>query len=442
MKCSFYLDRPYNPEIDNDFLQTEIASAREKKRNLALKYLNPKSTSVYVFFTPEKYIRLKYRTSIKIHPKYWDFKNGMVKAAAPGAMELNSELNGLSSDILKAAVKIKDNNKVISKDAYRLLLKAAIDKESLILTENNLEGLIEEFKNQKAIYTTEGTMKEYRTVFKALNDYQKISNTTLSLADFNSSFFVKFEKFLSSKENPLNTGRGLLNDTIYKYISTLKVFLGWCADNGHPVHPDASKPHKSPYKKKAHNEIVVLTETELTRIYELDLGGRPTFERVRDLFCFACFTGQRFSDILRFSAADFKDNKWTFLSAKTKKKVTVPFEGFIATGLGILKKYDFVLPKISNQKFNDYIKEVGKLAEIDDPVKITRFSGKKEIVIQKPKYEFMSSHMGRRTMVTILLSKGVPVTLVQKITQHSDIRTLMKYESAGMDSLIDALNKF
>src|SRR5690606_40798303 len=92
----------------------------------------------------------------------------------------------------------------------------------------------------------------------------------------------------------------------------------WCADNGHPVHPDASKPHKSPYKKKAHNEIVVLTETELTRIYELDLGGRPTLERVRDLFCFACFTGQRFSDILRFSAADFKDNKWTFRSEERR----------------------------------------------------------------------------------------------------------------------------
>src|SRR5690606_30659444 len=141
-------------------------------------------------------------------------------------------------------------------------------------------------------------------------------------------------------------------------------------------------PHKSPYKKKAHNEIVVLTETELTRIYELDLGGRPTLERVRDLFCFACFTGQRFSDILRFSAADFKDNKWIFLSAKTKKKVTVPCEGFIINGLEILKKYDIGMPKTSGQKFNDYIKEVGNLAEIDDPVKITRFSGKKEIIIQ------------------------------------------------------------
>src|SRR5690606_18527273 len=155
----------------------------------------------------------------------------------------------------KAALKIKDANKIISKSTYQHILKETIDKGDLILADNKLDGLIEEFKSHKAIYTTEGTMQEYRTVFKALNDFQKASTITLSLADFNSSFFVQFEKFLSSKENPLNTGRGLLNDTIYKYISTLKVFLGWCGDNGHPVHPDASKPHKSPYKKKAHNEI-------------------------------------------------------------------------------------------------------------------------------------------------------------------------------------------
>ena len=154
-----------------------------------------------------------------------------------------------------------------------------------------------------------------------------------------------------------------------------------------------------------------------------------------------CFTGQRFSDIMRFSKADLKDNKWTFLSSKTKKKVTVPFNGYIASGLDILKKYNYKLPVISNQKFNDYIKEIGELVGINEPVRIIRFNGKKEIIIEKPKCDFMSSHMGRRTMVTILLSKGVPITLVQKITQHSDIRTLMKYESAGMDSLVEALNK-
>lgn len=195
------------------------------------------------------------------------------------------------------------------------------------------------------------------------------------------------------------------------------------------------------FKRKSHNEIVVLTEQELNDLYELDLSKKLSYDRVRDLFCFACFTGQRFSDIMRFNKSDFKDNVWTFISAKTKKKVSVPFTGYIAKGLDILKKYNYKIPAISNQKFNDYIKEVGQLAGIDEPVRIIRFNAKNEIIIEKPKYDFMSSHMGRRTLVTILLSKGVPITLVQNITQHSDIRTLMKYESAGMDSLVDALNK-
>jgi integrase len=80
------------------------------------------------------------------------------------------------------------------------------------------------------------------------------------------------------------------------------------------------------------------------------------------------------------------------------------------------------------------------MAEIDNNVRIIRYKGKKEIIIEKPKYKFISSHMGRRTAVTILLSKGIPLPLVQKLTQHSDIRTLMKYNSSSLDSLIDALN--
>ena len=316
-----------------------------------------------------------------------------------------------------------------------------VDRDNIPQDDDDLKSLIRQFKTYKAIYSTEGTMKEYNTVFKALEEYQIKIKQTLTLRDFNKYFYINFESYLSKKKNPLNEERGLLNDTIYKYISTLKVFLSWCNENDHAVHPDSFKKHKSAFKRKTHNEIVVLTEKELTDLYEYDLSKKPSYDRVRDLFCFACFTGQRFSDIMRFSKADLKDNKWTFLSSKTKKKVTVPFNGYIASGLDILKKYNYKLPVISNQKFNDYIKEIGELVGINEPVRIIRFNGKKEIIIEKPKCDFMSSHMGRRTMVTILLSKGVPITLVQKITQHSDIRTLMKYESAGMDSLVDALNK-
>ena len=139
----------------------------------------------------------------------------------------------------------------------------AVDKDNIPVDDDDLKSLIRQFSTYKAIYSTVGTMKEYHTVFKALDDYQTKINERLTLLDFNKDFYINFEAFLSKKENPSDKQRGLLNDTIYKYISTLKVFLSWCRENGHTVHPDTFKKHQSAFKRKTHNEIVVLTEKEL-----------------------------------------------------------------------------------------------------------------------------------------------------------------------------------
>jgi len=242
-----------------------------------------------------------------------------------------------------------------------------------------------------------------------------------------------------NRKNPYDETRGLYNDTIAKYISTLKSFLYWCHESGYISSIDHLSKIKTKIKKKAKNEIVALTEQELFELYNFDFSENQRLERARDLFCFACFTGQRFSDIIRFNKDDFNNNIWQFTSYKTKKKVVVPFEGFIKNALPILKKYNYSLPSISNQKLNDYLKEAGKKAGINSPEKIIRFSGIKEFVIKNPKFEFMSSHMGRRTFVTLMLEKGVPITIVQKLTQHSDLRTLLKYESHSQNSLINSL---
>jgi site-specific recombinase XerD len=127
------------------------------------------------------------------------------------------------------------------------------------------------------------------------------------------------------------------------------------------------------------------------------------------------------------------------MSHKTKKMMRVPFKGFIRPALDILVKYDYELPSISQQKFNDYIKEVGERAGINEPVVIRRFSGNRLIEIKKPKHAFISSHMARRTCVTLLLQKGMPPTTVMKLTGHTDLKTLMKYENTCEDALVNAL---
>ena len=443
MKVNFYLDKPYNPDISPEKVKQELAKVGGKKKNLAQKFWNPSPTALYLFFSPDKSCRIKYRTNYKILPKSWDFEKERLKPSASGALEFNVELNNLANCCTREAMRKKETNQFLSKEDYKQIVQDCIDRDNAVNSEISISHLKTQFLSYKSNFVKEGTLKEYRTVFKGLEDFEKHKGTKLILREMDGKFLDQFEVFLSRKKNT-NDGdkEGLLNDTIHKYISTLKVFLKWCNDNDYLVHPDVFKTQKTNFKKKAYNEIIALSESEIQKLMNHDLSDRPSLERVRDLFCLLCYTGQRFEDLINFDPKDIKNNAWDFISVKVKKRVIVPFEGYIAPAKDILERIGYSVPKISNQKFNEYIKTVGKLAGMDEIIKITRYSGKQKLVIEKRKYDFLSSHVGRRSMVTNLLSRNVPITLVQKLTVHSDIRTLMKYESANTDSLIDALNKF
>ena len=443
MKVNFYLDKPYNPDISPEKVKQELAKVGGKKKNLAQKFWNPSPTALYLFFSPDKSCRIKYRTNYKILPKSWDFEKERLKPSASGALEFNVELNNLANCCTREAMRKKETNQFLSKEDYKQIVQDCIDRDNAVNSEISISHLKTPFLSYKSNFVKEGTLKEYRTVFKGLEDFEKHKGTKLILREMDGKFLDQFEVFLSRKKNT-NDGdkEGLLNDTIHKYISTLKVFLKWCNDNDYLVHPDVFKTQKTNFKKKAYNEIIALSESEIQKLMNHDLSDRPSLERVRDLFCLLCYTGQRFEDLINFDPKDIKNNAWDFISVKVKKRVIVPFEGYIAPAKDILERIGYSVPKISNQKFNEYIKTVGKLAGMDEIIKITRYSGKQKLVIEKRKYDFLSSHVGRRSMVTNLLSRNVPITLVQKLTAHSDIRTLMKYESANTDSLIDALNKF
>lgn len=443
MKVNFYLDKPYNPDFSPEKVKQELAKVGGKKKNLAQKFWNPSPTALYLFFSPDKSCRIKYRTNYKILPKSWDFEKERLKPSASGALEFNVELNNLANCCTREAMRKKETNQFLSKEDYKQIVQDCIDRDNAVNSEISISHLKTQFLSYKSNFVKEGTLKEYRTVFKGLEDFEKHKGTKLILREMDGKFLDQFEVFLSRKKNT-NDGdkEGLLNDTIHKYISTLKVFLKWCNDNDYLVHPDVFKTQKTNFKKKAYNEIIALSESEIQKLMNHDLSDRPSLERVRDLFCLLCYTGQRFEDLINFDPKDIKNNAWDFISVKVKKRVIVPFEGYIAPAKDILERIGYSVPKISNQKFNEYIKTVGKLAGMDEIIKITRYSGKQKLVIEKRKYDFLSSHVGRRSMVTNLLSRNVPITLVQKLTAHSDIRTLMKYESANTDSLIDALNKF
>ena len=383
---NFYVDKPYNPDISPEKVKQELAKVGGKKKNLAQKFWNPSPTALYLFFSPDKSCRIKYRTNYKILPKSWDFEKERLKPSASGALEFNVELNNLANCCTREAMRKKETNQFLSKEDYKQIVQDCIDRDNAVNSEISISHLKTQFLSYKSNFVKEGTLKEYRTVFKGLEDFEKHKGTKLILREMDGKFLDQFEVFLSRKKNT-NDGdkEGLLNDTIHKYISTLKVFLKWCNDNDYLVHPDVFKTQKTNFKKKAYNEIIALSESEIQKLMNHDLSDRPSLERVRDLFCLLCYTGQRFEDLINFDPKDIKNNAWDFISVKVKKRVIVPFEGYIAPAKDILERIGYSVPKISNQKFNEYIKTVGKLAGMDEIIKITRYSGKQMLVIDQRK---------------------------------------------------------
>ncbi|MBM2813809.1 MAG: integrase family protein [Ignavibacteria bacterium] len=163
------------------------------------------------------------------------------------------------------------------------------------------------------------------------------------------------------------------------------------------------------------------------RLYNLDLSANKALERVRDVFCFGCFTGQRFSDISKLKRDDIRDGQWYLRTAKTKDPLEIPLNAFSEA---IINKYlsnDEPLPVISNQKTNEHLKNLCQIARINDKRKITKYRGAEKIEEIFFKYELISTHTARRTFVTLSLEKGMRPETVMAITGHKDYKTFDKY---------------
>ena len=112
----------------------------------------------------------------------------------------------------------------------------------------------------------------------------------------------------------------LLNNSSAKYIKTLKTFLHWATERGYNTNLSFIK-----FKAQERDaDIIYLTEKELLRLYNFDLSKKTALENVRDVFCFGCFTGLRYSDILRVKKENIKGDELNFVSEKTTDRLNIP----------------------------------------------------------------------------------------------------------------------
>jgi len=380
---------------------------------------NSKKT-IYCYVREGREKPLIFNTREKVNPINWNKVNKRAittgKGKFDGAKELNLFLDSFENNIKKAIREIRtDNIEIEFEEIKRKLLEKFSNKSTA-----NIFSALDLFIKVRENDLTESTLTKFTNLKNHLIEFQNKNYTKLSFGAIDLSFYDSFVNFLIYvKKKKLNS------NSAYKNIALLKTFLAWSYDRGLNKYDYFRK-----FKKKEFSvDIVTLSEKELKQLENLDLSGEENLrlDKTRDLFLFACYTGARFSDIFNINRADIKENVWYLRQVKTKYTTEIPL---IEEAINILKKYELFekpLPVITNQKLNQYLKELCEKAKLFDKVRITEQKGNQSIEKEYQKYELITTHTARRTFITLSLTKGMNAQIVMSITGHKSYNSFKKY---------------
>lgn len=362
--------------------------------------------------------RLKYSTGEKVIPSQWDKNTHSIKQGIKGANAINTQLERYTDVFRKYQSYLDGSEQTFSLDELKERLN---DKFKHQTPDQTSEALLIPFA-ENFIQTTDKkteTKKKYVTCLNKLKEYQTHSRKPITFDCVNLDFYFSFVDFLKAQNLALNT--------IGSQIKNVKVFMDVAFDKG--LHTNTAFKNKRFKVLEEETTNVYLTEEELQTIFDLDLSKKPRLEAVRDYFVIGCRTGLRFSDLRSLRPDNIisgqSGNFFKIRTTKTGETVFIPLH---AQTIAILQKHEYNLPRlISNQKFNDYIKEVAEIAGITSTVTTHRTEGGQAIERAKKKFELVTVHTARRTFATLAYKAGLPANSIMKITGHRTERAFQKY---------------
>lgn len=213
----------------------------------------------------------------------------------------------------------------------------------------------------------------------------------------------------------------LNNSTIIGYIKRVKALLRYGEKQGYALSEGVLG--YNPRLKSIDRPVIFLTWEELMTVLRYELPF-PYLEKARDLFCLSCFTGLRYSDLQKLTPEDIKGDYIEIVTQKTSDHLRIELNDYSKE---LLNKYDNQVPRLSVQRCNDYIKEVGMYCGVNEPIRTVRIKGGKREETVQPKWQLLSTHAGRRTFICNALMLGIPVNVVMKWTGHSDYEAMRPY---------------
>ncbi len=350
----------------------------------------------------------------KIKPRYWNKITQRVtknrqNEADNRHKEINSYLDRLSKDTSRLDRFANYKSAPQREEVKSILLN--INPEA-----KPFDEAYEEFIETNRNKVSYNTSKNRTTAKNFIYRYQKHYQTEIQFTDIDLSFFEKlYDYAIDIEEKETNT--------FVTYVAKFKAFLNWGVEKKY-INTIEYKKYTCSEKEKT---IICLSPDEFKQLYNKEFESAK-LDKARDLYCFGCLTGLRYSDIRTLRREHIHNGYISKNITKTQENDYIPI---LPQAQEILDKYKnesiFPLPKLSNQKLNDYIKDCCEKAEINTPTIKLIYKGNEKIEKVFPKYKLITAHTSRKTFITIAFILGMDVKIIKSITGHKKDSTFDKY---------------
>ena len=390
--------------------------------------------------------RIDFSTGYRIDVAKWDNDKQRVKNGCTN--KLKQSASDINTDILKYYTIIQNIFKIfetqnIFPTAEQIKKEFNISKKSIKDGNDQVEIVIVDFMQVFDEFVKEcGRQNNWTEA-----TYEKFDTTKSHLKVFNPNItFDYFDEFgLNEYVIFLRETKKMRNSTIGKQLGFLKWFLRWADKKGY----NKVKAYSffKPKLKSTPKKVIFLNWEELTKLRDYKIPETKQYlERIRDVFLMTCYSGLRYSDVYNLRRSDIKAEHIEITTVKTADSLIIELNDHSKAILDKYKDIPFkdnkVLPVISNQKMNDYLKELAELAEINEPVRETYYRGNERIDDVTPKYAVLGTHAGRRTFICNALSLGIPAQVIMKWTGHSDYKSMKPYIDIADNIKANAMKKF
>jgi len=390
--------------------------------------------------------RIDFSTGYRIDVAKWDndkqrVKNGCTNKLKQSASDINTDLLKYYT-IIQNIFKIFETQNIFP-TTEQIKKEFNSNKKSITDGNDQVHTVIVDFMHVFDEFVKECGRQNTWTEAT----YEKFDTTKSHLKVFNPTItFDYFDEFgLNDYIIFLRETKKMRNSTIGKQLGFLKWFLRWADKKGY----NKTKAYEffKPKLKNTPKKVIFLTWEELTKLREYKIPETKQYlDRIRDVFLFTCYSGLRYSDVFNLRRSDIKAEHIEITTIKTTDSLVIELNDHSKAILDKYKDIPFehqkALPVISNQKMNDYLKELAELAKINEPVRETYYRGNERIDNVTPKYALLGTHAGRRTFICNALSLGIPAQVIMKWTGHSDYKAMKPYIDVADNIKAKAMSKF